>query len=277
MNDQDYQYLKRKLLKLTGIDLDSYKSQQMRRRLNMFYAHTGVKNIVEYCQMIEHDRDMLEKLRNFLTINVSEFFRDSASFTQLRSTILPLLLKQSPRLNIWSAGCSHGAEPYSVALVLEGISPGGQHRILATDIDEGALKRARAGGPYNPAEVKNVPSSMLQKYFVNSNGDHMFSEKIRRKVEFRQQNLLRDRFEEGFHLIICRNVTIYFTEKTKNEINRKFFNSLRSGGILFIGGTEAMLDVTSLGFIGLRPSFYQKPVPGIIKERPTRREVLLKA
>ena len=277
MNDQDYQYLKRKLLRLTGIDLDSYKSQQMQRRLTAFFAQTGAKNVVEYGHMLERNQDMLQKLRNFLTINVSEFFRDSASFTQLQSTILPLLLKQNPRLNIWSAGCSHGAEPYSVALVLEEVSPGGQHRILATDIDEGALKRAKAGGPYNPAEVKNVPHSMLRKYFINSNGNYMFSEKIKRKVEFRQQNLLRDQFEEGFHLIICRNVTIYFTEEAKSEINRKFFNSLRNGGMLFIGGTEAMLDVTSLGFIGLKPSFYQKPVPGIVKERQTRREVLLKA
>ena len=277
MNDQDYEYLKRKLLTLTGIDLDSYKSQQMRRRLNMFYAHTGAGNIMEYCQMIKHDRDMLDKLRNFITINVSEFFRDSASFTQLRTSILPLLLKQNPRLNIWSAGCSHGAEPYSVALALEGISPGGRHRILATDIDDGALKRARAGGPYNPAEVKNVSSSILQKYFINSSGDYMFSEKIKRKVEFRQQNLLSDRFEDGFHLIICRNVTIYFTEEAKRGINQRFFNALRPGGILFIGGTEAMLDVTNLGFIGLKPSFYQKPVPGVVEERQTRREVLLRA
>ncbi len=276
MDDQEYLYLKRKLLKLTNIDLDSYKSQQMRRRLNMFFAHTGAKNVVDYGNMLEQNQDILEKLRNFLTINVSEFFRDSSPFEQLQTLILPQLLKNTPRLNIWSAGCSHGEEPYSIAMILENVSPYHNHRILATDIDEGALKQARVGGPYSPAEVKNAPSTLLRRYFTSSNEGYMVKDKIRQRVEFRQQNLLCDEFEQGFDLIICRNVTIYFTEETKRELNKKFYHSLKDGGVLFIGGTEVMLDVVSVGFKGLGTSFYQKPAPGTSRETKAREDVLLK-
>lgn len=259
MDDQSYLYLKRKILKLTDIELDNYKSQQMRRRLDVFLAHTGAKNVIDYGHMLEQNQDMLQGLRNFLTINVSEFFRDLSPFKQLRTLILPQLLENASTLNIWSAGCSHGEEPYSVAMILEDISPHHNHRILATDIDEGALKKAKTGGPYSADEIKNISPILLKRYFASSNGDHMVIDRIKKRVEFRQQNLLCDEFEQGFDLIICRNVTIYFTQKAKRKLNRRFYHSLKDGGVLFIGGTEVMLDTTDVGFKGLGVSFYQKP------------------
>ena len=276
MDDQEYQYLTRKILKLININLDSYKSQQMRRRLNTFLDHTGAKNVVDYTHMLERNQNMLDELRNFLTINVSEFFRDTSPFEQLRTLILPQLLRNSPRLNIWSAGCSHGEEPYSIAMILESISPYHHHRILATDIDEGALNQAKAGGPYTPDAVKNVSSTFLRRYFTALNGDYLVSDRIRRRVELRQQNLLCDEFEHGFDLIICRNVTIYFTEEAKRELNQRFYHSLNDGGVLFIGGTEVMLDIASVGFEALAVSFYQKPAPGLTGKVGARERALLK-
>ncbi len=249
----------------------------MRRRLNMFFTHTRAKNVVEYGHMLEQNQNMLEELRNFLTINVSEFFRDSSPFEQLQTLILPQLLKNTPRLNIWSAGCSHGAEPYTIAMILEQISPYHNHRILATDIDEGVLKQAKAGGPYSPAEVKGVSSIFLRRYFTSSNGGYMVIDKIRRRVEFRRQNLLCDEFEQSFDLVICRNVTIYFTDEAKRELNRRFYHSLKDGGVLFIGGTEVMLDVVSIGFKGLKASFYQKPAPITSRGTEAREGALVKA
>lgn len=276
MNDQEYQYLKGKILKLTNINLDSYKNQQMRRRLNMFFANTGAENIVDYGNKLERNQDMLQELRSFLTINVTEFFRDASSFEQLKTSILPQLLKNSPRLHIWSAGCSHGAEPYTIALILETITPYHNHRILATDIDVSALKRAKAGGPYGQEEVRNISSGLIRKYFSSSNGSYMISDKIRQRVEFRQQNLLCEEFKQGFDLIICRNVTIYFTDEAKKELNQKFFSALKYGGVLFIGGTEVMLDVASSGFKGMGVSFYQKPAPSSPNRIETGASVLLK-
>ncbi len=259
MEDEDFQHLKQKILKLTKIDLDSYKSQQMRRRLDMFVGHSGCVSVTDYCLKLERDRDALTRLTNFLTINVSEFFRDSALFDTLRKQVLPGLLRESPKLNVWSAGCSHGAEPYSVAMILDSISSFSRHRILGTDIDEDSLARARSGGPYPPAEVRGVPQVFLRKYFATSDDGYTVNDPMKQRVQFQQQNLLRDRFERGFDLIICRNVTIYFTEVTKTELNRKFLDSLKPGGVLFIGGTEVMLDVIDLGFEVIRTSFYRKP------------------
>lgn len=260
MNDQEYLYLKRKVLNLTNINLDGYKSQQMRRRLDMFVTRTQTKNVVDYCHMLKQDQEMLRKLQNFLTINVSEFFRDLSPFEQLKTLILPQLLKNVPILNIWSAGCSHGAEAYSIAMTVEDISHYHNHRILATDIDEEILKRAKAGGPYNSAEVKNIPSILLRKYLTCSNGDYMIADRMRRRVEFKQHDLLYNKFEKGFDLIVCRNVTIYFTDEAKRELNERFYHSLKDGGVLFIGGTEVMLEGNTVGFKRLGSSFYQKPV-----------------
>lgn len=258
MDDQSYLYLKKKILKLTNIDLDSYKNEQMRRRLNSFLAVNGVENIVDYGYKLERDPDTLEQLQAFLTINVSEFLRDAPLFERLKTFILPQLLKNSRRLNIWSAGCSHGAEPYSIAMLLESISPYLNHRILATDLDEGALKQAKAGGPYSPAEVRNIPPWLILKHFTSSSGSYMLSEKIRQKVEFRCQNLLCDEFESGFDLIICRNVTIYFTEEANKRLKQKFCHSLKEGGVLFIGSTEVMFNSQSIGLKELESCFYQK-------------------
>lgn len=260
MNDREYLYLTRKVLELTSINLDNYKSQQMRRRLNTFVSHTQAKNVVEYARMIKQDQNMLKKFRDFLTINVSEFFRDPSPFEKLRTLALPQLLKNTSRLNIWSAGCSHGAEPYSIAMILEDISFRHDHKILATDIDESILDRARAGGPYSPEELKNVPRILLRKYFATADDGYMIIDKIKQMVEFRRQNLLCDSFEQGFDLIVCRNVTIYFTDEAKRELNHRFYRSLKDGGVLFIGGTEVMLDFSDIGFERLGTCFYQKPI-----------------
>lgn len=261
MDDDNYQYLKRKIMLLTGIDLEDYKSKQMRRRLESFISNLEIRNIFEYCRRLETDQVMLQTLRNFITINVSEFFRDLAVFERLRRELLPELLDKSTCLNIWSAGCSRGQEAYSVAMLLAVTSPFSGHRILATDIDQGALETAMNGGPYRKEEVKNIPLSLLKKFFVQSDDGFMMNDRIKRHVEFVQHNLLNDEFETGFDLILCRNVTIYFTEKAKARLNRKFFRALREGGILFTGGTEVMLDSTGIGFEDYGISFYRKPLP----------------
>ena len=148
---------------------------------------------------------------------------------------------------------------------------------MATGIDAGALKQAKAGGADSPDAVKNVSSTFLRRYFTALNGDYLVSDRIRRRVELRQQNLLCDEFEHGFDLIICRNVTIYFTEEAKRELNQRFYHSLNDGGVLFIGGTEVMLDIASVGFKSLAVPFYQKPAPGSTRKIEARAGTLLKA
>jgi chemotaxis protein methyltransferase CheR len=257
MEDQEYTFLKSRIYRVTGIDLSSYKTQQMRRRLDGFINSYSI-TVPAYCRMLEQNPACLKKLQDFITINVSEFFRDPGQFAFLEKTVLPELLKGGAPLKIWSAACSNGQEPYSIAMMLEDANRLHHHRILATDIDEGALATAKNGGPYVPSDVRNVRPTFRDKYFSQGEDGFRVNEKIRSRVEFRKHNLLADRFETGFDIIICRNVIIYLSDVVRDELHRKFCQSLKEGGVLFVGGSEAILQAGAFGLANLAPSFYRR-------------------
>ena len=142
--------------------------------------------------------------------------------------------------------------------MLERLSPRGDHRILATDIDDASLTKAMAGGPYRSAEIRNLPGQLVNKYFTSYDDSYWIIDRIRPRVQFRKHNLLRDPFEQGFDLIICPNVVIYFSDQAKRKVNEWFRESLTENGILFIGGTETMLNADKIGFERLCPCFYRK-------------------
>jgi chemotaxis protein methyltransferase CheR len=258
MNQEEYIYVKKKIRELTKFDLDNYTSGQMMRRLDGYISRTKTSGVEEYFKLLEKDVQELAKLQDFLTINVSEFFRDAAYFGILQNKILPDLLRQNNRLNIWSAGCSNGAEPYSVAMILDNLTPDINHRILATDIDNNILSQAKAGGPYRASDIRNVAKSFGLKHLTFKDGSYWVAEELRKKVMFRQHDLTRDPFEKAFDLIMCRNVVIYFSVEAKKALKKKFYDSLKINGVIFIGGTETMLDAVDLGFERLLPCFYRK-------------------
>jgi chemotaxis protein methyltransferase CheR len=258
MNDEEYTFLKKKIRELIKFELDSYAPKQMIRRLDAFILRSKAANVAHYCHMLDANPAEVEKLQDFLTINVSEFFRDIMHFKVLKEKILPELLQNNVQLNIWSAGCSNGSEAYSVAMLLEKLSPYRTHRILATDIDKGILAQAAAGGPYHTADIRNVSEELKNKYFKQEGEDFRINDHLRSKVIFKQQDLTRDAFESGFDLIICRNVVIYFNDEAKKKLRKRFIDSLKPNGILFIGATETMLDAMDTGFVRLSPCFYKK-------------------
>ncbi len=266
MTEEEFAFLKKKILKVTRINLENYKSNQMRRRLDTFIVNANFQNVASYCQAMEQSPEMINKLRDFLTINVSEFFRDSKYFQTLQEEILPILLNKYGRLNIWSAGCSNGAESYSIAIMLNEMSPNIRHRILATDIDERSLTKAVNGGPYRLEEIRNAPAQILNKYFMQYEDGYKTNEFMRSLITFKQHDMLQEPFDKGYNLIVCRNVVIYFSVEAKNMLYQRFHDSMKDDGVLFIGGTEAMLDASSLGFQMLRTCFYRKLT--------TRRDVL---
>lgn len=267
MNDQDYEYLKNKIYKLTDIDINCYKSQQMRRRLEAYLVKNNFPSASTFCSMLEKSKDKQRELLDYMAINVSEFFRDSSRFEILRDTVLPQLMENRRRLNIWSAACSCGQEPYSLAMLLEEMFPG-HHRIVATDIDESALTQAKNGGPYLPYEVRNVEKKYIDKYFTKNEAGYWMDAEIKKKVLFQRHNLLRDPFEINFDLIVCRNVIIYFSEIVRDVLYKKFQNSLRLGGVLFLGGSEVVLRPAEQGFSMINPAFYRKTVLNLEKTGP---------
>jgi chemotaxis protein methyltransferase CheR len=258
MTDQEYRYLRKRILISTGIDIDSYKSLQMRRRLTSLIENSTNSNVAGYCRQIEGETESLKKLRNFLTINVTEFFRDEGVFLELKKHILSNIVRNTRRLKIWSAGCSNGAEAYTISMILEEYPEIVSYSILGTDIDEMSLEIARAGGPYTADLIKNVPASYIANHFICRDGKYWVKSQLKAKTSFKPHNLLSDFFVKDLDMILCRNVTIYFTDEAKEKLNRSFNESLKSDGILIIGATEFMPHPEALGFKKLSPCFYQK-------------------
>jgi chemotaxis protein methyltransferase CheR len=259
VDEKDWSEFKRRLKVKTGIDLDLYKANQMQRRLGNLMTRNDKRTLVELFEYVEADKERFRSFIEYLTINVSEFFRTPDKFSELEARVIPDLLSKSPRLNIWSAGCSIGAEPYSLAIILKEQTPTTRHRILASDLDIEIIARAKEGY-YLENEIKNIPPNRKNKYFEKRNDRWYVSNEIKSCIEFKRHNLLLDNFESGFDLILCRNVVIYFTEEAKDQLYRRFFEALKPGGILFVGGTEAILNFRDIGYESYMPFFYRRPV-----------------
>ncbi len=257
--DAEFATFCRRIHALTGIDLASYKGNQMRRRLRSLATREGLDHVLPYAQALEGDRAMLERFLDRITINVSELFRNPEKFDQLRDDFLAPLAKSTQRLKIWSAGCSYGAEIYSVAMILDSLGAGQGPKLLGSDIDIRILERARKG-IFQATDMKNVAPALIQRHFTQTGPDEWtISDALRRRVEFRRHDLLRDPYESGFHVILCRNVVIYFTEEAKDVLYRKFYDALVPGGILFVGGTERIMGSREIGFESPKSFFYRRP------------------
>lgn len=257
--DKDWEEFKKKLFAKSKINLHDYKPAQMQRRIGNLMTRNGATSYVQFFDLINKNDKLYKEFIDFLTINVTEFFRTPEKFVELETTVLPDLIKKSPKLSIWSAGCSTGAEPYTLAMILDEISPNTRHRILATDLDIEMLNKAKQG-QYVNNELKNISPARMKKYLQPCQGGAIVNDTIKSRVEFKQHNLLLDNFESNFDIILCRNVVIYFTEEAKESLYRRFFAALKPGGVLFVGGTEAILNFREIGFQHYLPFFYRKPV-----------------
>lgn len=234
---RDYQDFMLNVKRKTGIDLSQYKEAQMKRRLVSLYEKRGFKSFNEYFDAISKDKDLLNEFLDRMTINVSEFYRNGKRWEVLEKKILPKLLLRNKRLKIWSAACSTGEEPYTIAMVMSKFMPLSQVQIVATDIDENVIARAKVG-MYPERSLNEVPEEIKKKYFTSDGSFYKVSDEIKKAVTFRKQNLLADQFGGPFDLIVCRNVLIYFTEEAKDALYHKFSGALATDGIFFVGSTE---------------------------------------
>ena len=257
-NEKDWETFKQKLFAKSTINLNDYKPAQMQRRITNLMTRHGATSYVTFFDMVDRNPQLYKDFIDFLTINVTEFFRTPEKFDELEKRVIPDLLAKNTKLSIWSAGCSIGAEPYSIAMILNELTPNSRHRILATDLDVEILGKAKKG-IYTMNELKNMPTPRLSKYFKQTDGNFHLNDDIKSRVEFQRHNLLLDKFETGFDMILCRNVVIYFTEEAKDALYRRFFAALKPGGVLFVGGTEAILNFRDMGYQSYIPFFYRKP------------------
>ena len=192
---QGYELFKEKIYKKTGIDLSSYKERQMKRRIESLIARNNIDSYEKYYEVLNGNKELYEEFIDYLTINVSEFYRNPQQWTVLENEILPNLFKNKKNIKIWSAACSTGEEPYSLAMLLTKFLPLNMITIIATDIDKGALSKA-IQGIYSEKSLENLPKAFIQKFFIKENNQYMISDEIKSRVKFRQHNLLKDPYEK---------------------------------------------------------------------------------
>jgi len=251
---QDYEGFVCAVRDRAGIDLAGYRVEQMERRLRGFLKQAKVERFADYLELLDRDPEQLRRFRGSLSITVSEFFRSPDRFAELRDSILPRLLSARPTLRVWSAGCSYGAEAYSLALLLADLAPDQDHYLLATDVDETVLTRARAGR-FSERDLQHVPAAMRQRCFSPSGSA---IDEVRAKITFKRHDLLTEEYESNFDLIVCRNVMMYFSTAAKGRIAGLLYHALRAGGYLFTGSTEAMAQLPVAGFARESVGFYRR-------------------
>lgn len=269
ITDAQYSKLAKLVYSLSGINLGDSKKELLKARLAKRMRVTGVRDVGEFINKLEHDKSG-EELIGFLdciTTNKTDFYREPQHFDFLSSDILPNLDKvcgPTGSFNLWCAAASTGEEPYTLAITLmeahnqwarRGVS------FLASDIDTQVLSHAKRG-IYAKERVVGIPRAILSKYFQKGSnrweGHVRVKAPLREMIEFRKINLM-DQFEfkETIHVIFCRNVMIYFDKPTQQRLVEKFHNCLVKGGYLFVGHSESLTGIKHrLRFV--RPAVYRK-------------------
>jgi chemotaxis protein methyltransferase CheR len=231
----------------SGIALGVYKEQYIRRRLDIRMRARRCPSVEEYCDILVRDRGEMGLLLQVLTVTVSHFFRNPATFDALRSEVLPLLFERAAArqegLRIWSVGCAEGEEPYSLAILLRESFAEQLGRlpvaIRATDISQAALERAR-DALYGPERLKEVPPVLRDRYFFHEGEGFRVAPPVRSMVEFAPLDLSVPGEHPASDLILCRNVMIYFEREHQERFLASFAGALGSGGILVLGKSEVL-------------------------------------
>jgi chemotaxis protein methyltransferase CheR len=238
----DFAVLKRFIEQSLGIQCSNYKEDYIRRRLLSRMRSSGKETYEDYLRYLKTNPSELENLRNALTINVTEFFRDGGVYEFIKKDILPGLFSRRKRLRIWCAGCSTGEEPYSLAMILSEImaqNPEWSAHIFATDIDTLVLAKAREGIFTQKAMVKLTEAQIHRHFTKLPDGNFQVKPYLKNLIRFQPHDLMSGApVSRWLDLVICRNVTIYFNEKQKDELAKIFHDALVPGGFYIMGKTE---------------------------------------
>jgi chemotaxis protein methyltransferase CheR len=249
--DDDFDALRALVRKHTGISLSTAKRELVYGRLARRLRALGISSFRDYRELLTSEEDSQEMVEfcNAITTNLTAFFRESHHFDYLRDEVLTPLVTGKPgqRLRIWSAGCSTGEEPYSIAMTVRETLPDVRRhdlKILATDLDSDVLAKGR-NGFYGQDRVKGLSPARLKSFFRPSGDGYSTTQELRELITFNQLNLMNELPMKGpFDVIFCRNVVIYFDKDTQRDLFRRYARLQRPGGILFLGHSESMFKVS---------------------------------
>ena len=259
LSDAGFTELTAKIARDRGFGCASYKDKCLRRRIAVRMRARGVHTYGDYARVLDSDRDEYDKLLDALTINVTKLFRNWETYSVIASTVVPALWAQrdSP-IRIWSAGCSSGEEPYSLAALFH------QHAeqrgeladlparvsVLGSDIDVRSLAAAAQGG-FEEGDFNDTPIALRQRYF-SPTAPFTIVPEVKRLVRFEHRDLLAQDPPPGpHHLICCRNVLIYFDRDTQERLFDKFHRALAPGGFLVLGKVETLLGAARTRFVAV--------------------------
>ena len=253
----DYIDFCRGVQSLCRIDLAQYKRAQMERRIRTFASGRGVEELPAYLTVLRRDRDELEAFLDRITINVSQLWRNPEQWKVLGDHVLPELAAEG-RVRVWSAGCSYGAEAYTLAAIAADAIPGTRVEVRGTDIDERIVAQAKTGR-FSIADARTAPARELQRWFHRDGDEYVAKPELRRGLRFDVGDLLRMRSRPAsFDLILCRNTVIYFNQEVRDDLHRRLAEALRPGGVLIVGATERVADAPALGLAATHPFTYRK-------------------
>jgi len=245
---------------LTQIDLGQYKRGQMERRIRTFAQRRGTPDLLAYLAALRDDRAELEGFLDRVTINVSQLWRNPEQWRVLERDVLPELLAAAPlgRLRAWSAGCSYGAEAYTLAALCRQLDGGGRAEIVGTDIDRRMVERAKRGR-FSAEDARTASPELLERWFTREGEAWQARRELQSLVRFEVGDLLRMRpRREAYDLVLCRNTVIYFTEEVRDALHERLVASLRPGGYLVIGSTERVSRPRELSLVATHPFTYRK-------------------
>lgn len=265
LKDQDFYRLRDYMYNTFGINL-AQKRVLIESRLSLLVSQKGFQDFTDYIEHIMKDPSGKEisVLVSKLTTNFTYFMREEQHFEFLKNVALPEIMPRirDNNLAIWSAGCSSGEEPYTIAMVLDDYFKGNptlNRKLLATDISANVLNAA-AEGVYTADRMNKLPDYWIKKYFIKvKENAYQIAPAIKDEVIFKSFNLMESNFvfRRKFHIIFCRNVMIYFDAKTREALANRFYDALENGGYLIVGLSETLLN-SKTNFKYVSPSIYKK-------------------
>jgi chemotaxis protein methyltransferase CheR len=247
--------------RLCGVDLLQYKRGQMERRVRTFAQRRGTPDLAAYGERLKADKEELDAFLDRVTINVSHLWRHEDQWTALAKKILPELAQRG-RVRCWSAGCSYGAEAFTLAAIAADSGAGGNRfrvEIHGTDLDRRMVARAKAG-TFSVEDARTAPKALLQRWFVPADeGGWQAKPELMRMTRFEVGDLLRMPIRKGnYDLIMCRNTVIYFTEEVRDALHARLADALAPGGYLVVGTSERVADPAGLGLTSPFHFIYRK-------------------
>jgi chemotaxis protein methyltransferase CheR len=241
----ELQLLKEQIRRDVGFYCDGYKEHCLRRRIAVRMRARGLHSYAEYAQLLLKDAHEYQKLHDAVTINVSKFYRNPDVWNALDQHVLPQLFARNGVVNLWSAGCAGGEEPYTIAMLLRehaarsiGYCDVKRFEVLGTDIDRQSLENAERG-EYGPFAFTDIPSDVRHAWFDAPDYTRIKPE-IRKAVRFENMDLITSDFDAAHDVIFCRNVVIYFERAIQEMLFEKFYEALTPGGFLILGKVETL-------------------------------------